>query len=165
MPRHKKEEISTTISRALFELRYALIATLLVLSCVFSLYFAIPVLQGYWQTRGSEIGYEKIYTYSPTGANLEYQVSGNPSKTFTTRLTMDLEILSRRFQRKNFRIINLAGLKSTIEYQRILRYSSLYGYKVRKTENGAILTITVRNKNTQAVQALQNYLRYIEKNW
>ena len=164
--RTQKEETNSAVTRALRELRYTLVATGLIVVLGLGFYLFLPSLGKSAGTEKSSLDYKRMYSYFAWGAELEYQALSDRSKVADkARLKQDLEILARRFGRRDFNIISLPGIKGSPQYQKVLRYQALYGYKVKAKQQGAVLEIRVSNQSSQAVQALHEYLRYLEKNW
>lgn len=162
----QKEGRNSAISRALAELRYTLIATSLVLILGLGFYLFLPYLGEVASAETKASGHKRAYAYFDWGAQIEYQaLSAKAREKSTTRLKQDLEILARRFGRGNFTMLTLPGIQSSPKYQKIFKHHGSYEYKLEEKDRGAILKIRVRNKKAQAVKALHEYLRYLEKNW
>ena len=165
-PATQKEISNSAITRAVTELRYTIVATGLVLLLGLSFYLFLPSLGEIASTETKSLAYKRIYSYPAWGARIEYQaLTAKLQAKSKARLQQDLEILARRFGRGNFNIISLPGIKSSLEYQGVARYYPLYDYKVQGRDGGAVLEIRMLSQRAQAVQALHEYLRYLEKNW
>ena len=162
----QKEGVNLALTRAITELRYTLIATSLIVLLGLGFYLFLPSIGEIASLETKNSTYERRYSYFAWGAELEYQaLSTKLQANSEARFRQDLEILARRFGRGNFNILSLAGIKSSPQYQRILGFQALYGYRVKAKAQGAVLEIRVSSQNARAVRALHEYLRYLEKNW
>ncbi len=167
-----EEDKSQILKRALRELGYAFYATIITLSFGALVYFNLPRIQAIFQSgKTSQKILDRSRAYSYRGNGILIHLSSNspsPSKNEMARLDMDQNILKRRFERGDFTIASISGLKSTKEYKAISKRYNEYKYQVYPDKikpNAIVLEITTKSNSPPALIDLQNYIKYIEKNW
>ena len=161
------------LSQELRELRRCIIAAALTLVLGVTVYFYIPVIQAKLQEKESA-AYQRAYSYTDAGVIIAYKplrasektAARNNDANSVSALQMDLAILARRFQRGDFAMISLPGIKNTAAYRNIIRYRNAYQYNLQKQDAATkTATLQIKASSAAAKQALQNYARYLEKNW
>ncbi len=85
------------------------------------------------------------------------------SESLSQQYRHDLERLVRRFERGQFEMVSLPGMKNLELYKTVRRFSRSYSYKIEKSQEGVVLKVTADDQ--AAVEALHAYLRYLEENW
>lgn len=134
------------------EVNIALVATLLTLAFAVGLYTILP-RQGVQSLLVREVEHKRDFKVTPQGGEIVY-TGGDPA-----RLKLDLEILSRRFERGEFEIVTLPGSKFSPEVQAIRPLAKSYRYSVMQDGSNAVLKI----EGPQG--PLGNYLNYLKSNW
>ena len=159
-----RQQYSSAMVWALSELKYASLATAITLLLGFVSYLYIPNLSSFLLGETSlNQGYKRTYAYHSGGADLTYRIENNKPPNTSLRLKKDLEILSRRFQRGNFDILSLPGIRRTQVFLKMETYRNLFSYQIIPSDSKAVLQI--RSTHLNAVSSLHQYLRYLEKNW
>ena len=162
MAKKRKEDRKILFTRSYAEFRRALYSTVLIFIVSLCLYFSIPWLQRTFFSESHTTNYKRIYHFPNWGAEIVYQTK---EKEKTARLKKDLEILSRRFLRADFQILTLPTLSQTSEYKKVKTYAKLYLYQIKEEGYKVNLEIRVKNNNPVAIQALHQYLSYLDNNW
>lgn len=153
--------------RSLKELSYAVVATgiTFVLAVLFYLY--VPILREQMRDKDESLQHTRIFTAEPAGGTIRYEFTriegGEEHDVAVDHYIADLEILSRRFERGEFSMVKLPGMKDSAEYAAMRENMQSYQYQVVKDAEGPSLVI--RTTNPAARQALHNYLDYLETRW
>jgi len=136
------------------EVNIALVATLLTLAFAVGLYAVLP-RQGVKSLLEHTYTHERDFRSTPAGGEVVYSGTDSPE-----RLTLDLQVLSRRFERGHFEIITLPGSKLSPEVAAMKPYAKAYRYTVLRDGQKAVLKI---EGGPQA--PLAAYLKYLKANW
>lgn len=136
------------------EVNLALVATLLTLAFAVGLYTILP-RQGVKSLLQHTYTHTRDFRPIPTGGEIVY--SGSDS---LERLTLDLQVLSRRFERGHFEIITLPGSKLSPEVVAMKSLGKSYRYTVTQDGKNAVLRIEGGPQPPLAA-----YLNYLKANW
>ncbi len=153
--------------RSLKELSYAVIATgiTFVLAVLFYLY--VPILREQMRDQDESLKHTRVFTAQPTGGSIRYEFTkiegGEEYDVAIDHYISDLEILGRRFERGEFSMVKLPGMKDSPEYAAMRQNMAAFEYEVVKDTEGPSLVI--RTTNPAARQALHDYLEYLESRW
>lgn len=142
------------MNTSLREVYIALAATLLTLAFAVGLYTILP-RQGVKSLLEHTYTHTRDFRVTPAGGEIVY--SGTDS---LERLTLDVQVLSRRFERGHFEIITLPGSKFSPEVAAMRPLAKSYRYSVTQDGKNAILKI---EGGPQA--PLAAYLNYLKTNW
>lgn len=157
---------STPREKAILELKYAVIATGITLVCAVALYLYVPYLQEQMRERDEELLHSREFVTQPTGGEIVYALPEDMSDGADATLKnyrQDLEILSRRFQRGDFAMTTLPGMKQSPEYANMVSVGDALQYTVNERDRAIVLTI--RANNPRAVQYVHDYLAYLKSRW
>lgn len=153
------------LARVKIEIFYAVLFTIITLAIAAGMLYFLPIMQGYMKNVNPELIHARTYRLQQDGGAILYApASGQtPSPGALERYQEDLEILSRRFERGNFEMASLSGLRNSEVVQAVLENRERYSYKVEIESDAAVLSIESEGKG--ATEALHAYLRFLEKHW
>jgi hypothetical protein len=153
------------LARVKTEIFYAVLFTIITLVIAAGMLYFLPVFQGYMKNVNPELIHARTYQLQQDGGAILYApASGDePSRDALDRYREDLEILARRFERGNFEMASLSGLRNSEVVQAVLKNRENYSYDVETQAEAAVLNI--KSDGKAATEALHAYLRFLEKHW
>ena len=110
---------SQTAARAIYELTHAFVATMITLLLAVVLYIFLPDMQAFLKDLNPGLLHTRSFATLPGGGNIEYSLgeqdhlSPEELKAVLHSYEEDLKILARRFQRGQFEMASLAGMKNS----------------------------------------------------
>ncbi len=158
-----RQELSTArIKREMF---LALVFTVITLLIAGGLLTMMPRFQEYLRDVDPELLHSRTFEMYPDGGAIVYAPAEGSQATPQTlgRYRLDLEILSRRFQRGEFEMATLSGLRNSGILKAILQHTADYSYTVEP--RAEMIVLRIKSSSRPGTEALQNYLRFLEKHW
>lgn len=161
------DERNLVRDRALRELSYAVIATGITLVLAVLFYYYVPQLRQQMRDKDEGLKHTRVFLPEAQGGRIRYeftQTDGGESQDEALKhYVQDLELLSRRFERGEFSMVLLPGMKDSSEYAAMVRNTAAFQYSVEESAQGPELVITTGQPAARA--ALHEYLKYLESRW
>ena len=142
------------------ELNYAVIATAITLVLAIALYLYVPTLRASMRDKDAGLEHSREFVTLPAGGEIQYRTSNSEQ---VEPFFEDLELLARRFERGQFAMITLPGIRQSDEFAGMVANQEAFTYIVEKRTEGPTLKIEARG--AQATQALHAYLGYLSERW
>lgn len=161
------EERNVIRERSVRELMYALVATGITLVLAILFYLYVPILREQMRDADENLKHSRVFVPDAEGGVIRYEFTvvegGEDHDTAVDHYIEDLELLGRRFQRGEFAMVLLPGMKDSSEYAAMRQHVNDFQYQVVKDAEGPALKI--RTADPAARQALHDYLKYLEARW
>lgn len=153
-----------TARKAVRELVIATVATVTTLIAAIGLYLLVPKAQEAFQTRDAELRHERLFEPTNTGARIVYRApaAATDKAQRVQKYKKDLELLSRRFERGQFNITLLPGLKDAPIMAAMERNARAFSYSLSSDADSATMEIRAGGA---ARETLHTYIKYLSERW
>jgi len=154
------------VARVKTEIFYAVLFTVITLILAAGMLYMLPRFQAYMRDVNPELIHKRSFEMYPDGGAIIYAPAADGAVAgpeALKRYQIDLEILSRRFERGNFEMASLSGLRNSPVLKEVLGHQKDYSFRVEKSPSMVVLRI--KSDGRKATKALHDYLTFLEKNW
>lgn len=161
------DERNLVRDRSIRELGYAVIATGITLVLAMLFYWYVPQLRQQMRDKDEGLKHTRVFVTEPQGGRIRYEfteIEGGESQTDAMKhYAQDLQLLGRRFERGQFSMVLLSGMKDSPEYAAMVKNAGAFQYSVEESPTGPELVITTAQPAARA--ALHDYLNYLKTRW